>query len=102
MTKALPLVILEALASRTPVICTPGRLDPGSAGRPAHRAVRCAGRRSRHRQRQSSRLIDQPGLSRQNSPRPALHLYHRLFTMEAFARSVGSLYAALTPRDRDT
>ncbi len=95
--EGLPLVILEALASRTPVICTPvgsipevlqdGRtalfVTPGDEDGIAEAIVT---------------LIDRPGLAADLSAAGA-DLYDRLFTMEAFARSVGSLYAMLTPRD---
>jgi glycosyltransferase involved in cell wall biosynthesis len=98
--EGLPLVILEALASGTPVICTPvGSIPevledgqtalfvaPGDVGAIATAIVR---------------LLDQPGLRAELSA-AGVRLYRRLFTMEAFAASVGSLYAALTPRDRMT
>ena len=44
------------------------------------------------------KLHDHPDLGIQISASGAA-LYERLFTMEAFARSVGSLYAAMTPRN---
>jgi glycosyltransferase involved in cell wall biosynthesis len=95
--EGLPLVILEALASRTPVICTPvGSIPevledghtalfvpPGDKGSIAAAVLM---------------LLDRPELRCELSEAGAA-LYDRLFTMEAFARSVGSLYAALTPRD---
>jgi glycosyltransferase involved in cell wall biosynthesis len=95
--EGLPLVILEALASRTPVICTPvGSIpevledrqtalfvSPGDEAGIASAVIT---------------LQDQPDLGVALSNAGAT-LYDRLFTMEAFARSVGSLYAALTPRD---
>ena len=43
------------------------------------------------------RLIDNPALGRRIAAAGSA-LYQRLFTMEAFARSVGSLYAMLAPR----
>jgi glycosyltransferase involved in cell wall biosynthesis len=43
-------------------------------------------------------LIDQPDL-RRHLAENGTALYERLFTMDAFARSIGALYAALTPRD---
>jgi glycosyltransferase involved in cell wall biosynthesis len=97
--EGLPLVILEALASRTPVICTPVGSIPevlqdgatalfvapgdeaGIAGAIAH-------------------LIDRPEVAAEIAASGAM-LYDRLFTMQAFATSIGSLYAALTPRDRN-
>jgi glycosyltransferase involved in cell wall biosynthesis len=95
--EGLPLVILEALASRTPVICTPVGsipevLEDGTTAlfvppgdEPAIAAA-------------ITKLIDQPEVGRQLSVAGAA-LYDRLFTMDAFARSVASLYAAMTPRD---
>jgi glycosyltransferase involved in cell wall biosynthesis len=95
--EGLPLVILEALASRVPVICTPVGsipevLEHGTTAlfvTPGDEAAIAAA---------ITRLIDQPEIGRQLSVSGAA-LYDRLFTMEAFARSVASLYAALTPRD---
>jgi glycosyltransferase involved in cell wall biosynthesis len=95
--EGLPLVILEALASRTPVICTPvgsipevledGRtalfVTPGDTASIGS-AIR--------------RLIDTPALGAALSDAGAA-LYERLFTMDAFARAVGNVYATLTPRD---
>ena len=97
--EGLPLVILEALASRTPVICTPvgsipevledGRtalfVSPGDEAGITN-AIR--------------KLADRPETGRELADAGAI-LYERMFSMEAFARSVGSLYAALTPRDRN-
>ena len=94
--EGLPLVILEALASRTPVICTPVGSIPEvlqdrrtalfvTPGDEAGIADAIA------------TLIDQPELGGELSAAGAV-LYDRMFTMEAFARSIGSLYAALTPR----
>jgi glycosyltransferase involved in cell wall biosynthesis len=94
--EGLPLVILEALASATPVICTPvGSIPevladgenalfvtPGDEAGIAAAIIK---------------LIDTPALGRQIASAGSA-LYQRLFTMEAFARSVGSLYAMLTPR----
>jgi glycosyltransferase involved in cell wall biosynthesis len=96
--EGLPLVILEALASRTPVICTPvGSIPevledrrtalfvpPGNDG-----AIVAA----------VLTLIEQPDLRRDLSDAGAV-LYDRLFTMEAFAQSLGRLYAAMTPGDK--
>jgi glycosyltransferase involved in cell wall biosynthesis len=97
--EGLPLVILEALASGTPVICTPvGSIpevltdrssalfvSPGDTAGIADAIIT---------------LLDQPGMAGELS-RAGIALYDRLFTMEAFAGAVGSLYAALTPRDRN-
>lgn len=93
--EGLPLVILEALASRTAVICTPvGSIPevlenrttalfvtPGDEAGIANAIVT---------------LIDGPAIRDELSTAGAA-LYNRLFTMDAFARSVGSLYATLTP-----
>lgn len=95
--EGLPLVILEALASRTPVICTPvGSIPEVLHDRTTALFVKpgdedgIAGA--------IATLIDNPDLGRELSAAGAV-LYERLFTMDAFARSVGSLYQALTPRD---
>jgi glycosyltransferase involved in cell wall biosynthesis len=95
--EGLPLVILEALASRTPVICTPvGSIPEVLEDRhtalfvtPGHEAGIAAAIVALH---------DQPEIGGTLSAAGAA-LYERLFTMEAFARSVGSLYAAMTPQD---
>jgi glycosyltransferase involved in cell wall biosynthesis len=95
--EGLPLVILEALASRTPVICTPvGSIPevledrrtalfvpPGDQGEIAAAILA---------------LADGPELSSGLAEAGKL-LYERLFTMEAFAQSVESLYEMLTLRD---
>jgi glycosyltransferase involved in cell wall biosynthesis len=93
--EGLPLVILEALASGTPVICTPVGSIPEvladgetalfvTPGDEAGIAAAVA------------ELIDRPDLRQALSANGAA-LYRRLFTMEAFAGSVGALYAMLTP-----
>jgi len=93
--EGLPLVILEALASETPVICTPvGSIPevlehaksalfvtPGDEAAIADAIVT---------------LMDQPALGRSLVANGAA-LYQRLFTMQAFARSISALYAMLTP-----
>ncbi len=95
--EGLPLVILEALASQTPVICTPvGSIpevledgvtamfvQPGAEAGIAEAIVR---------------LHDEPALCRQLSAAGAA-LYDRLFTMDAFAKSFGHLYAAMVPQN---
>ena len=95
--EGLPLVILEALASGTPVICTPVGsipevLDHGNTAlfvTPGDEAGIAAA---------IATLSDQPEVGRTLSVQGTA-LYQRLFTMEAFAGSMGALYAMLTPRD---
>ena len=95
--EALPLVILEALASRTPVICSavgsiPEVLEGGrtalfvSPGDEAGIAAAIIA------------VMDQPAIGEALSAAGG-ELYNRLFTMDAFARSVGAVYAGLTPSD---
>jgi glycosyltransferase involved in cell wall biosynthesis len=95
--EGLPLVILEALASRTPVICTPvGSIPEVLEDRrtalfvsPGDEAGIAAAILALVNCPETGRLLSEAGAV----------LYDRLFTMQAFARSLGSLYAALTPRD---
>jgi len=95
--EGLPLVILEALASGTPVICTPvGSIpevlqDRGTAlfVKPGDKAAIAAA---------ITTLMDEPKIRHELAAAGAA-LYDRLFTMDAFVRSVASLYAALAPRD---
>lgn len=95
--EGLPLVILEALASGTPVICTPVGSIPEVL------------------KDQETALLVPPGdeaaiaaavlrMSQQPDLRAALAeagaaLYQRLFTMDAFAHAIARLYDALAPRD---
>ena len=97
--EGLPLVILEALASRTPVICTPVGSIP-EVLQDGHTALFVTPGDEAGIARAITTLIDRPEIGGHLSTAGA-RLYDRLFTMEAFARSVGSLYAALTPRERD-
>jgi glycosyltransferase involved in cell wall biosynthesis len=95
----LPLVILEALASRTPVICTPVGSIP-EVLQDGHTALFVTPGDEDGIAGAIARLIDRPEFGAELSA--AGHaLYDRLFTMAAFAASVGSLYAALMPRDRN-
>jgi glycosyltransferase involved in cell wall biosynthesis len=95
--EGLPLVILEALASGTPVICTPvGSIPEVLEDR--HTALFVAPGDEAGIAKAIITLLDQPLVAEELSKAGAA-LYHRLFTMEAFAGAVGSLYAALTPRD---
>nr|WP_294529675.1 glycosyltransferase family 4 protein [uncultured Rhodopila sp.] len=95
--EGLPLVILEALASATPVICTPVGSIPevladGETAlfvTPGDEAGIVAA---------IAKLMDDPAVGRTIAAGGSA-LYQRLFTMQAFARAVGSLYAMLTPRD---
>jgi glycosyltransferase involved in cell wall biosynthesis len=98
--EGLPLVILEALASRTPVICTPVGSIP-EVLQDRHTALFVAPGDENGIADAIATLIDRPQL-RADLSAAGEALYDRLFTMEAFAASVGSLYAALTPRDRNT
>ena len=95
--EGLPLVILEALASRTPVICTPVGSIPEVLENYATALFVTPGDQDGIVGAICT-MIDHPELRAELSVAGAA-LYERLFTMEAFARSVGSLYAALTPRD---
>lgn len=95
--EGLPLVILEALASRTPVICTPVGSIP-EVLRDRETALFVKPGDEDGIAKAIATLIDDPGLGRELSAAGVV-LYERLFTMDAFARSVGSLYHALTPRD---
>jgi glycosyltransferase involved in cell wall biosynthesis len=93
--EGLPLVILEALASRTPVICTPvGSIPEVLADRRTALFV------SPGDQAAIARAIltlrEHPAVAHELSDAGAA-LYNRLFTMDAFARSFGLLYASLTP-----
>ena len=97
--EGLPLVILEALASRTPVICTPVGSIP-EVLRDGHTALFVTPGDEGAIAGAIASLIDRPELRSELSAAGAM-LYERLFTMSAFAGSIGSLYAALTPRDRD-
>ena len=93
--EGLPLVILEALASRIPVICTPvGSISEVLVHRSTALFV-TPGDEAGIADAIAT-LIDRPDLGKELSAAGAA-LYDRLFTMEAFARSIGSLYAALTP-----
>ena len=94
--EGLPLVILEALASRTPVICTPVGSIP-EVLQDGHTALFVTPGDECGIADAIVRLIDRPMLGTELSEKGAA-LYDRLFTMDAFARSVGSVYAMLTPR----
>ncbi len=91
--EGLPLVILEALASRTPVICTPVGAIPEVL---EHRRTALFVTPGDEAEIEAAiqTMIDHPDLGSELSTEGAA-LYDRLFTMEAFARSIGSLYAAL-------
>jgi glycosyltransferase involved in cell wall biosynthesis len=95
--EGLPLVILEALASRTPVICTPVGSIP-EVLEDDHTALFVSPGDEAGIAAAIVLLLDHPEIGVRLSIAGAA-LYDRLFTMEAFARSVGSLYAMLTPRD---
>ena len=97
--EGLPLVILEALASRTPVICTPVGSIP-EVLQDRFTALFVTPGDERGIADAVVTLIDRPELGAELAASGA-DLYHRLFTMEAFAASIGSLYAAMTPRGRN-
>ena len=97
--EGLPLVILEALASRTPVICTPVGSIP-EVLQDRHTALFVKPGDEGGIADAIANLIDRPELGAELSASGAI-LYDRLFTMEAFATSIGMLYAALTPRGRN-
>lgn len=98
--EGLPLVILEALASRTPVICTPVGSIP-EVLEDLRTALFVAPGDQEEIAAAILALADRPELGSGLAEAGKL-LYERLFTMEAFARSVESLYETLTPRDGPT
>jgi glycosyltransferase involved in cell wall biosynthesis len=95
--EGLPLVILEALASATPVICTPVGSIPEVLADGETALFVTPGDEAGIADA-ITRLMDDPAIGRTIAIGGSA-LYERLFTMEAFARSVGSLYATLTPRE---
>ena len=97
--EGLPLVILEALASRTPVICTPVGSIP-EVLQDRHTALFVTPGDEAGIATAIATLIDEPQTAASLSG-AGRALYDRLFTMAAFAASIGSLYATLTPHDRD-
>jgi glycosyltransferase involved in cell wall biosynthesis len=97
--EGLPLVILEALASRTAVICTPVGSIPEVLEDRATALFVTPGDETAIAAAIAT-LIDQPDL-RQELATAGAALYDRLFTMEAFTLSVASLYAAMAPRERN-
>jgi glycosyltransferase involved in cell wall biosynthesis len=98
--EGLPLVILEALASRTPVICTPvGSIPEVLEDR--RTALFVAPGDQEEIAAAILALADRPELGSGLAEAGKL-LYERLFTMEAFAQSVESIYEMLTRRDGST
>jgi glycosyltransferase involved in cell wall biosynthesis len=94
--EGLPLVILEALASGTPVICTPvGSIAEVLEDR--RTALFVAPGDEAGIEAAILTLCSRPEIGRELAAQGAA-LYDRLFTMEAFARSIASLYEALAPR----
>lgn len=94
--EGLPLVILEALASRTPVICTPVGSIPEVLEHRTTALFVTPGDEAGIANAIAT-LIDRPDIRDGLSIAGAV-LYNRLFTMEAFARSIGALYGRLTPQ----
>jgi glycosyltransferase involved in cell wall biosynthesis len=97
--EGLPLVILEALASGTPVICTPVGSIP-EVIQDGQTALFVAPGDEAGITNAITKLLDRPALGRDLAAAGEI-LYQRLFTMDAFARSVASIYGALAPRDPD-
>jgi glycosyltransferase involved in cell wall biosynthesis len=91
--EGLPLVILEALASGTPVICTPVGSIPEVLADAETALLVPAGDQARIADA-IGRMIDDGDL-RAALSRAGLALYERLFTMKAFTRSIVDLYAAI-------
>lgn len=96
--EGLPLVILEALASRTPVICTPvGSIPEVLTDRET--ALLVAPGNIPEIAAAIGELIDEPAMRAAISD-AGLDIYQRLFTMESFARTMGEIYAAVASNDR--
>lgn len=95
--EGLPLVILEALASRTPVICTPVGSIP-EVLKHGDTALFVAPGDVASIVEAITALIDSPATCAELAANGEA-IYRRLFTMDAFAQSIGSLYAALTQRN---
>lgn len=93
--EGLPLVILEALASRTPVICTPVGSIPEVLAH-GETALFVTPGDTAAIEAAIATLIESPPTVESLAANGAA-IYQRLFTMDAFVRSVGSLYMALTP-----
>ncbi|HQT76012.1 MAG: hypothetical protein B7Z80_03740 [Rhodospirillales bacterium 20-64-7] len=93
--EGLPLVILEALATGTPVICTPvGSIPEVLADR--HNALFVTPGDEAAIAEAILALIDDPAMGRALATEGSA-LYQRLFTMDAFARAIGTFYSALIP-----
>jgi glycosyltransferase involved in cell wall biosynthesis len=97
--EGLPLVVLEALASGTPVICTPVGSLP-EVLQDGHTALFVTPGDQDGIAEAIASLIDRPHLAAELSAAGEA-LYHRLFTMDAFAEAVGSVYAGLAQTDRN-
>lgn len=96
--EGLPLVILEALATRTPVICTPvGSIPEVLEDRVSALFVQPG--QVTDIAAAILTLMDDAALRARLAEAGSV-LYEQLFTMEAFARAIGGIYAALAPAGR--
>src|SRR6185437_15521512 len=91
--EGLPLVILEAMASGVPVICTPVGAIP-EVFEDGHSALFVSPGDRPGLARTIRRLVDDPAL-RASLSEAGLAMYRDNFTMEAFTDRISALYAAL-------
>ncbi|HEX2943000.1 MAG TPA: glycosyltransferase family 4 protein [Rhodopila sp.] len=97
--EGLPLVILEALATGTPVICTPVGSIPEVLEDRRNALFVTPGDEAGIAEAILT-LIDDPALGRALAAEGSA-VYQRLFTMDAFARAIGTFYSALIPVGRE-
>lgn len=96
--EGLPLVILEALASRTSVICTPvGSIPEVLTDR--KNALFVTPGNIPEIAAAIAELADEPAI-RMHLSESGAYLYQQLFTMDSFARTVGSIYTDLVWNSR--